>query len=391
MTRPTLFPRPSGLIPSAVEIEEEKKARYAQMMTIQEMIQGIKEPTGFAKPMINHSHAPKLELELKYVHGYRARDCKNNVHYLRDGSIAYHAATVGIVLDKTDNTQKFFLEHRSAVLAIAFHPDGIRAATGDVGEKPVIYVWDSTTCSRIAKFTGHLEKGIRSLAYSPSGDYLAAVDMSDYHVLAIYDVNNAILLALSKIDPTLVLQVVFQAENDLITVGPKHFMFWQMSNKSLTSRKGQFEGKNDILGCVAAEKELVPNRQRPRRLVPLERPQSCLFQTDPHQAYRLCNHRPANVSAIDLNLRRILTGGRDAKVNILDKQFAVLMCIDMADKAYGSISPGIRALSLDRMGKNLLVGTFGSEIFELNIEPVVQDCREVQVARQGPLFAAENG
>ncbi len=75
---------------------------------------------------------------------------------------------------------------------------------------------------------------------------------------------------------------------------------------------------------------------------------------------------------------RILTGGRDAKVNILDKHFAVLMCIDMADKSYGSISPGIRALSLDRMGKNLLVGTFGSEIFELNIEP---SCKTVDKCR----------
>ncbi len=245
------------LAPGIAAIEEEKKAKYADMMTIQELIQGIKEPTGFVKPLINHSHAPKLELKLKYVHGYRSRDCKNNVHYLKDGSIAYHAATVGIVLDKADNTQKFFCQHRSAILAIAFHPDGIRAATGDVGDRPSIYVWDSTTCSQIAKFSGHLERGIRSLAYSPSGDYLAAVDMSDYHVLAIYDVNNAILLALSKIDTTLVLQVAFRTENDLITVGPTHFMFWQMSNKSLTSRKGQFEGRNSFLGCVAAEKELV--------------------------------------------------------------------------------------------------------------------------------------
>ena len=66
---------------------------------------------------------------------------------------------------------------------------------------------------------------------------------------------------------------------------------------------------------------------------------------------------------------RILTGGRDAKVCILDRKFTVLMEINMADPKFNSISPEIRTLSLDKMGKNLLVGTIGAEIYELSIEP----------------------
>eukprot|EP01022_Parablepharisma_sp_SALTPOND_P009431 TRINITY_DN1391_c0_g1_i1.p1 TRINITY_DN1391_c0_g1~~TRINITY_DN1391_c0_g1_i1.p1 ORF type:complete len:2151 (-),score=139.11 TRINITY_DN1391_c0_g1_i1:21-6473(-) len=346
-------------IPNSVILEEEKKSKYIDMMTIHELIQGIKEPTGYVKPPINQSQAPKLGLRLRHIHGYRSRDCKNNIHYLKDGSVAYHAATVGMVLDKHTNAQKFFNQHRFAILAIAFHPDGIKAATGDCGEKPVIFVWDSTTCSQIARFQGQLEKGIRSLAYSPSGDYLAAIDMSDYHMIAIYDVNNAILLAISKIDPTLVLQVAFRTENDLITVGPSHFMFWQMSNKSLISRKGQFEGKNSVIGCVAAEKDLVLTGNVLGELY--------LWNDRKVISSKQIHTKP--IDCITIAQQIILTGGRDAKVNILDKQFNLIMTIDMSDKAYGSISPGIRALSLDRMGKNLLVGTFGSEIYELNIEP----------------------
>lgn len=45
------------------------------------------------------------------------------------------------------------------------------------------------------------------------------------------------------------------------------------------------------------------------------------------------------------------------------------MPIDMNGELYHSISPGVRTLSLDRMGKKLLVGTAGSEIFELSIDP----------------------
>jgi len=59
------------------------------------------------------------------------------------------------------------------------------------------------------------------------------------------------------------------------------------------------------------------------------------------------------------------------------------MCIDMSDKIYESTSPGIRALSLDRMGKNLLVGTFGSEIYELNIEPSSKTVEKHQILVRG--------
>jgi len=45
------------------------------------------------------------------------------------------------------------------------------------------------------------------------------------------------------------------------------------------------------------------------------------------------------------------------------------MSISLANKDYNSINPEIRALSLDKVGKNLLVGTIGSEIYELSIEP----------------------
>lgn len=353
--------------------EEERKARCMDMMTINEIIHGIKEPTNFVKPPVNYAQAPKVKLRLRHVYGYRSRDCKNNIQYLKDGSIVYHAATVGIVLDKQLKVAKFFNQHRMAILAIAFHPDGIKVATGDCAEKSVIYIWDTTTCSQIQKFQGLLEKGIKDLAYSSSGDYLAAIDMSDYHMLAIYDVNNAVLLASSKIDVSLVLQVAFCSENDLVTIGKGHFMYWLINNKSLTSRKGQFENKNSSLGCIAAEKNFILTGNALGEL----------YLWDEHRILSEKQIHTKPIDCITIAQQIILTGGRDAKVNILDKHFSVLMSIDMNDKVYDSIAPSVRALSLDRMGKNLLVGTLGSEIYELNIDPSSKTVHKVSAVVKG--------
>ena len=353
--------------------EEERKARCMDMMIINEIIHGIKEPTNFIKPPVNYPQAPKVKLKLKHIYGYRSRDCKNNIQYLKDGSIVYHAATVGIVLDKQLKVQKFFNQHRLAILAIAFHPDGIKVATGDCAEKSVIYIWDTTTCTQIKKFQGILEKGIKDLAYSSSGDYLAAIDMSNYHMLAIYDVNNAVLLASSKIDVSLVLQVAFRSENDLVTIGKGHFMYWHISNKSLTSRKGQFEHKNNTLGCIAAEKNFILTGNALGELY--------LWDDSKIVTTKQIHTKP--IDCITIAQQIILTGGRDEKVNILDKHFSVLMSIDMNDKVYDSIAPSVRALSLDRMGKNLLVGTLGSEIYELNIDPSSKTVHKVSAVVKG--------
>lgn len=63
----------------------------------------MKEPSGYKKPPLNQNQAPKTDLILDYVHGYRAKDCRNNVRYLKNGNIVYHAAGVGIVVDAGSN------------------------------------------------------------------------------------------------------------------------------------------------------------------------------------------------------------------------------------------------------------------------------------------------
>ena len=84
-------------------------------------------------------------MEIEWVHGYRSRDSRNNIGYLADGSIAYHAAALGIVYNPTEHSQRFFKMHIDDVTAIAFSPDGRTIATGEIGPKPMICIWDAIT------------------------------------------------------------------------------------------------------------------------------------------------------------------------------------------------------------------------------------------------------
>ena len=239
------------------EFVEEAPEKATEFMASKPWKGALREPTGFIKPPFNQGQAPKIRMDLEYVHGYRSRDCKNNIAYLDDDRIVYHAAAVGVVMDKTGNTQQFFNQHTDDILSIAFHPDKILVATGQLGPKPPICVWNTTTCQLVSKFQGKLLKGVRSLAFSPSGTYLAGIDMDTYHMLAIYDINAGSLVTVCKTDPSLVLQVVFKSETELVTVGVKHYMFWQFNHQNLVSKRGIFKTNNNILGCVAATSDMI--------------------------------------------------------------------------------------------------------------------------------------
>lgn len=64
------------------------------------------------------------ELSLEFIHGYRGFDTRNNLHYLPEGDIVYHAAGAGIVLSTANGVQSFYLEHTDDIICLTVnqHP-----------------------------------------------------------------------------------------------------------------------------------------------------------------------------------------------------------------------------------------------------------------------------
>ena len=138
-----------------------------EFMAVKPWIGAIREPSGFIKPKQNFKKKPRAAIAIDYVYGYRSKDCRNNLRYLANGNIVYHAAALGIVMDIASNTQRFFVKHDDDITALALHPsDGVTVATGQIGPKPMICVWNSNTMQCIKKFKGHLKRGIACLAFS---------------------------------------------------------------------------------------------------------------------------------------------------------------------------------------------------------------------------------
>lgn len=63
---------------------------------------------------------------------YRGYDCRSNLFYTQTGEIVYHVAAVGVVYNRQQNTQRFYLGHDDDILCLAIHPIKDYVATGQV-------------------------------------------------------------------------------------------------------------------------------------------------------------------------------------------------------------------------------------------------------------------
>lgn len=79
------------------------------------------------------------------------------------------------------------MEHNDDIHCLAVDPTGVFAATGQIGPKPWLCVWNTETMECVSRMQGVLLKGIKCVAFSPNGQYLAASAFDDDHTIAIYD------------------------------------------------------------------------------------------------------------------------------------------------------------------------------------------------------------
>lgn len=74
-------------------------------MAVKPWIGAIKEPDDHPEVC---KDKPDQTYCLEYVYGYRCQDSRQNVYYNADGNIVYITASLGVILNKADNTQTFF-------------------------------------------------------------------------------------------------------------------------------------------------------------------------------------------------------------------------------------------------------------------------------------------
>jgi microtubule-associated protein-like 6 len=328
-----------------------------QFMAVKPWLGAIRAPSGWVKPPRNQNKPPGINLELEWVHGYRGKDCRNNVRYLPDGRIVYHAAGLGIIYNPQNHSQTFFNRHVDDITAFALSPNGNLVATGEVGRRPNIFVWDTASMMPVANFKQPLEHCIAAVAFSPSGTKLAAVAMDDDHSIAIYDLNAGGCICSTRGDREKIIDVAWVTENEFATIGVKHFKYWNLTGSQVLGKKGSFGRNNPIILCITVQGTNIFTGAS----------NGTVIRWTGNAAVKSTNIHTRAVDSIWSSHSCIVTGGKDGFVHVLDNNLNKRQSFEMSAPQYESVSSLIRSAMLNESSTTLLVGTYGSEIYEIDI------------------------
>ena len=215
----------------------------------------IKPPSKFLKPSVNYAERPRIKVKLHHVFGYHSKNIRGGVK-MRGDEVLYFTAAVAISQhvernsqmgsnsNPNANHQKFFLKHKSEISALALSQDERKAATGDSGKRPTIYLWDTDSLITLLKINDHMEDGVRCLKFSNDDTKLLVITCDSFNSVVIFDTFNGALIAKARGDSCKILDCVWTGKRTFSTVGIQHFKRWELKRSGvLSDKRGLFHNK----------------------------------------------------------------------------------------------------------------------------------------------------
>uniref|UniRef100_A0A9J7WVP8 EMAP like 5 n=1 Tax=Cyprinus carpio carpio TaxID=630221 RepID=A0A9J7WVP8_CYPCA len=350
------------------EIEQETQLTYRRQVYKEDLPQ-LKEQCKEkhrAMAMKKRERAPASGLRLHFIHGYRGYDCRSNLFYTQTGEIVYHVAAVGVVYNRQQNTQRFYLGHDDDILCLAIHPVKDYVATGQVGRDSSIHVWETEFLKPLSVLKGFHQFGVCALDFSADGKRLASVGLDDNHTIVLWEWRKGEKLSTirgSK-DKIFVIKINPYMPDKLITAGVKHMKFWHRAGGGLIGKKGSMGKTETMMSAVYGWTEEMVFSGTCAGDICIWRDMFLVKTVKAHDGPVFSMH------ALE---KGFVTGGKDGIVALWDDTFERCLktyAIKRAVLAPGSKgllledNPSIRAISLGH--GHILVGTKNGEILEVD-------------------------
>lgn len=223
-----------------------------EFMAVKPWLGAIKTPSDFAQKPKDFDKQPEIELKLEHVHGYRAKDSRSNIFYNTDGNIVTHAAAVGLTHNVASNSQFHNQSHIDDIMSIAEHPNKSLYATGEIGPKPHIIIWDSTNHNdTVLTIRKGVLSGVDTLGFSPDGKYLAATCMDPWHTLVIFDASTGEIVGSNKGTQSVIIDLIWDTNTSFVTFGVHHYKYWTFKPGQTPTGKDSKPGNGfkDMITC----------------------------------------------------------------------------------------------------------------------------------------------
>jgi WD40 repeat protein len=181
--------------------------------------------------------APKSDLKLEWVYGYRGKDSRSNLYKLPTGELIYYIASIAVLFNPDERTQRHYTQHTNDIKSLAIHPDRVKVATGQAtghgaDARAHVRIWETVTLTTLKIITNDFQNAICCLAFSHAnaGQQLAIVDDAAERTMSLWSWESGTKLAHAKCYGDAVLACEFHPtrKDTLVTCGKQHVIVWTL-------------------------------------------------------------------------------------------------------------------------------------------------------------------
>ena len=254
--------------------------------------------------------------------------------------------------------QRFCLSHKDDIISLAMHPEGEYVATGELGRKPRIIVWDSAGSIRVLQIIeGYHTRGVNLLRFSKAGDRLVSAGLDRYHSIAVWHWSTNTMLCSFPGGLLKVLDIEITPNGfGVVQCGVKHIKFHSLQGRNVVSQRGLLgkKGKIQNMLCVA----WVGNRALAGTA------DGRLYVFEGRRLIQSFVAHETSVNCVFSCSQGVVSGGKDGIVKVWSSTLEMRREIKVGQ--FGSLRPSVRSVCWDDADNRVLVGTRGCELFEFN-------------------------
>ena len=308
--------------------------------------------------------SPNSQLELEWAYGFQLSDkSKNNIKYNINGDVVYHCGKISIVYSRECHVQKHFTYHQNKIVALDIHPNLTYVATGDDGKvsKSSIIIWDSTTLEVIKYVDKTTFNGISFLKFNHTGDLLACISPNPNPCIFVYKWEDAQTIFSSILSTQVqVYDILFDANDTIITCGEKHIIFWPKDKKKQFRKQckrgifGKEKYYNNVQLCLSSHGNQVISGTD----------SGDLFIWKGRNLSKVVKAHNGAIESIQISNMNIITGGSDRLIYFWTPRFGLRASFDV--RSFSSTAM-IRSIHILPKSSQFLVGTT-TGIFELSMD-----------------------
>lgn len=333
------------------------------------------------------SNGPSIndELTIDWVFGYSSRIAKASVRYNSEGLIVYPAATMGIIYDKMNSKQSVVQLCYDQITSFeVYAKSGIAATSHKGGGNIVVTIWDTSSTKILSRLSCGVVNGVSSLSFSSDGTLLAVACQDYDHTVLVFNWRTGQLRSSVKGGNNKILCVKFNASKDNIRIlqgGIKHFKLLEVKNRrTLNSKIGLYGAgikKGNVLCCASLP---LPVEGGNEFIMGMDNGSLGIIARGDRRVSNFIPVQTGKLTAIfvvvikEATLEepptfRVVTGGTNGIIKVLDQEFQPMMEYNLYSKDYG-LNPfgkiqGFSSISVDKACRKILYGTSAGEIGEI--------------------------